>query len=135
MDWRLSRDRLASGTRFLWRGSGIIFVYSENPGHKESKWRLEDTHPGVSPQSGIITQAEVANPRGVPHHGEIPELSVLLKRGGPRKLSGKLMGSPFKVRGGGGIKLTLINISVGNVIHGLTFTVSIIDSFALYLVF
>ena len=81
------------------KGSGIIFVYSKNPGHKESRWRLDDTHPGVSPQSGIITQAEVNNPRGVPHHGEIPGFSALLKRGGPGKLSGKLMESLFKVRG------------------------------------
>ena len=91
MERRLSRDRLAIRTRFVWEGSGIVFVYSTNPGHKESRWRLDETHFGVSPQSGIITRAEVTNPRGVSHHGEIPGFSALL--------TGELTVSPMKLGG------------------------------------
>ena len=57
VDWRLSRDRLASGTRFVQEGPGFLFVYSKNSCHKESRWLLDDTHPGVSQQWEIVKRA------------------------------------------------------------------------------
>ena len=52
-------------------------------GNKESRWLLDDTHPVVSPRSGIFSQRTgVTNSWGVPHHAEIAWFKALLMRGG-----------------------------------------------------